>query len=101
MICGALLLGPSGIYYVLPAMVFDLMFGWRNWVGMHLSDIWNIVPLCLTWTVWMECAESTRTQLLATYSSTLFAWSSALSLMNRDSIPIFLELLRKSLFIIL
>ena len=32
-----------------------LLFGWWNWVGKHSFDIWNIVPLCLMWTLWKEC----------------------------------------------
>ena len=23
-------------------------------MGMHSSDIWNMVPSCLTWTIWRE-----------------------------------------------
>ena len=34
--------------------VIDLIFGWNNWFGKHLLDIWNIVLLCLMWTVWRE-----------------------------------------------
>ena len=34
--------------------VIDLLFGWRNWVGKHSLDIWNLVPLCLMWTIWHE-----------------------------------------------
>jgi hypothetical protein len=35
-------------------IVADLLFGWWNWLGKHSSDIWNIIPLCLMWTVWWE-----------------------------------------------
>ena len=26
-----------GVSWVLPRIVFDLMFGWRNWLGKHLE----------------------------------------------------------------
>ena len=32
--------------------VMDLLFGWRNWFDKHSSDVWNLVPLCLMWTIW-------------------------------------------------
>ncbi len=34
--------------------VVDLLFGWRNWFGKHFSAVWNLVPLCLMWTLWQE-----------------------------------------------
>jgi hypothetical protein len=43
-----------GIQWVLPAKVMDLLFGWFNGFGKHSSDIWNLVPLCLMWSLWQE-----------------------------------------------
>jgi hypothetical protein len=43
-----------GVAWVLPGSVVELLFGWRNWFGNHFSDVWNLVPLCLMWTVWWE-----------------------------------------------
>ena len=43
-----------GIHWVIPAKVIDLLFGWHNWFGRHSSDIWNLVPLCLMWSLWQE-----------------------------------------------
>ena len=43
-----------GIQWVLPANIVDLLFGWYNWLGKHSSDTWNLVPLCLMWTLWQE-----------------------------------------------
>ena len=43
-----------GIQWVLPAKVLDLLFGWYNWFGRHSSDIWNLVPLYLVWSLWQE-----------------------------------------------
>ena len=31
-----------------------LLFGWQNWFGMHMSDVGNLVLLCLMWTIWKE-----------------------------------------------
>ena len=42
------------IQWVLPQRVLDLLVGWRNWFGKHHSSIWNLVPLCLMWTIWRE-----------------------------------------------
>jgi hypothetical protein len=43
-----------GSQWVLPAKVIDLLFGWFNGFGKHSSDIWNLVPLCLMWSLWQE-----------------------------------------------
>jgi hypothetical protein len=43
-----------GIQWVLPDKVIDLLFGWFNGFGKHSSDIWNLVPLCLMWSLWQE-----------------------------------------------
>ena len=42
-----------GTHWVMGRVVADLS-GWWNWLGKQCSDIWNLVPLCLTWTVWKE-----------------------------------------------
>lgn len=39
------------LFVTLCEKVIDLLFGWRNWVGKRSSDIWNLVPLCLMWTL--------------------------------------------------
>jgi hypothetical protein len=43
-----------GIQWVFPAKVIELLFGWFNGFGKHSSDIWNLVPLCLMWSLWQE-----------------------------------------------
>ena len=30
------------VSWVLQGRVIDLLFGWRNWLGKYLSDIWNL-----------------------------------------------------------
>ena len=31
------------ISWVLQGRVIDLLFGWRNWLGKYLFDIWNLI----------------------------------------------------------
>ena len=35
------------------------MLGWRNWVGKHSLAFWNMVSLCLMWTIWGERNQHT------------------------------------------
>ena len=43
-----------GVEWVMPRGVLDLLAGWRNWFGKHSSDVWNLAPLCVMWSVWRE-----------------------------------------------
>ena len=43
-----------GIHWVMPGSVVGLLFCWHQWLGNHNSDIWNLVPGCLIWIVWLE-----------------------------------------------
>uniref|UniRef100_A0A7N2R1H7 Importin N-terminal domain-containing protein n=1 Tax=Quercus lobata TaxID=97700 RepID=A0A7N2R1H7_QUELO len=70
-----------GIARVLPRSVVDTLFGWWNWLGKHLSRVWNLAPLCLMWCLWrernwrtFEDMESFDDQLLASFSGSLFDW---------------------------
>ena len=54
MIWGVLFLDLLGFQWVLLKKVIDLLFGWSYWIGKHLLDIWNLVPLCLMWTLGRE-----------------------------------------------
>uniref|UniRef100_A0A2N9ESY8 PARP catalytic domain-containing protein n=1 Tax=Fagus sylvatica TaxID=28930 RepID=A0A2N9ESY8_FAGSY len=70
------------VHWVLPRQVADLLFGWHNWFGKHHSHIWNLIPLCLMWTVWrernlrtFEDLSSSLDQLLGTFVTSLFDWS--------------------------
>ena len=38
----------------MPGLVASLLFCWWQWIGKHNLDIWNLVPGCLMWTIWME-----------------------------------------------
>ena len=46
----------SGLWYSssMPRSVADLLSCWYQWLGKHNSDIWNLVPGCLKWIVWLE-----------------------------------------------
>ena len=52
------------------------------YLGKHSSDIWDLVPGCLMWTIWsernwraFEDEEKTVFQLLELCQRTLFDWS--------------------------
>jgi hypothetical protein len=76
------ILGVFGISWVLPQTVAELLFSWWNGLGRHSSDVWNLVPLCLMWSVWkernsrtFEDVSSTDIQLQDCLASSLFEWS--------------------------
>ena len=88
------------VSWVLQGRVIDLLFGWRNWLGKYLSNIWNLTALCLMWCIWRErnnCTfedvESLGNQLLASFMGSLFHWSRAWGLTSSDSLPMFIDLL--------
>ena len=85
-----------GFSWVLLRSVADTVFGWWNWLGKHLSSIWNLAPLCLTWCLWrernrrtFEDMDSSNDKLLASFSGTLFVWSRAWGLTFSNSLPMF------------
>ena len=43
-----------GIEWVMPGLVVDSLFCWNHWFGKHSSNIWDLVPGCLMWTIWIE-----------------------------------------------
>uniref|UniRef100_A0A2N9IJZ1 Reverse transcriptase domain-containing protein n=1 Tax=Fagus sylvatica TaxID=28930 RepID=A0A2N9IJZ1_FAGSY len=70
------------VHWVVPRQVADLLFGWHNWFGKHHSHIWNLIPLCLMWTVWrernlrtFEDLSTSPDQLLGTFVTSLFDWT--------------------------
>jgi hypothetical protein len=78
----------------------DLLFGWWNWLGRHQSNIWNLAPLCLMWTVWRE--RNSRTfedekksadQLLGSFVESLFDWSRAGGFTTAKTVHDFVDVL--------
>ena len=68
-----------GIQWVLSGTIVDLLSSWWNGLGHHSSDIWNMVPICLIWTIWKERNQRTfedvsrlDSQLLEGFIQTLF-----------------------------
>ena len=71
-----------GILWVMPGSVAGLLSCWHQWHGKHNSDIWNLVPGCLMWIVWLErnCQsfedkEKTLDELKLLYQRSLLEWS--------------------------
>ena len=71
-----------GIDWVMLGSIEDLLFCWFHWLGKHSSDIWNLVPGCLMWTIWSERNRRAFddegkivVQLLEFCQRTLFDWS--------------------------
>ena len=85
--------GVSGFY---PKKVFDLLCGWRC-CGPNL-DIWNLIHLCLMWTIWrernrrtFEDVECTSSLLQASFISSVYEQSFAYGLTDSNSIHSFIE----------
>ena len=62
--------------------VVDLLFCWYHWLGKHSLNVWDLVPGCLMWTIWIERNRrsfedegKTVVQLLEFCQRTLFDWS--------------------------
>jgi hypothetical protein len=81
----------------MPGTVSDLLYGWWNWLGKQGSDIWNLVPLYLMWTVWkernrrtFENMELTRDALANLFFRTLSDWAQGWGFTNCISLSDFL-----------
>ena len=92
-----------GIPWVMLGFVESLVFCWSNWLGKFSSDIWNMVPCCLMWVVWMErnrhsfeAIEKLLDQLQALNQSTLFEWARCWGSSNCSSTLEFLSSLRSA-----
>jgi hypothetical protein len=71
-----------GVCWVFPNRIVDLLFGWHNSFGKYESGVWNLVPLCLMWTVWrernrrtFEDEEHSATKLIQLFFGLLFDWA--------------------------
>ena len=43
-----------GVDRVISGSILDQVAGWRNWFGKRYSDVWNLVPACVMWSLWRE-----------------------------------------------
>ena len=60
----------------------EVLFCWSHWLGKHNSDIWNLIPGCLMWTIWTEwngCSfedsDKSLVELKGLCQHSLFDWS--------------------------
>ena len=90
-----------GINWVMPSSVEDLLFCWFHWLGKHSSDIWDLVPGCLMWTIWSEWNRQafedegkTVIQLLEFCQRTLFDWSRCWGFSDCSSLADFISSIR-------
>ena len=90
-----------GIHWVMPGSVASLLFCWHQWLGKHNSNIWNLIPGCLMWIVWLERnhssfedIEKTLDELKVLCQRSLFEWSRCWSFTNYYSLLEFMFPLR-------
>ena len=83
-----------GIQWVLLEKVLDLLCGWR----CRGLNIWNLVPVCLMWTIWTERDQHTfedveckSTKLQAFFTGSLYKWSFVSGITGNSSVQSFIE----------
>ena len=87
-----------GILWVMLGLVAGLLSCWYQWHGKHNSDIWNLVPRCLMWIVWLERnrrsfedKEKTLDELKLLCHRSLLKWSRYWGFANCSSLFEFLS----------
>ena len=87
-----------GIHWVMPGSVAGLLSCWHQWLGKHNSDIWNLVPRCLMWIVWLEPNrrsfednEKTLDELKVLCQCSLLEWSRCWGFTNCSSLSKFMS----------
>jgi hypothetical protein len=75
-------LSSFGVLWVFSDNVANLLYGWYNYFGKHNFSVWNLVPLCLMWTIWrernsriFEDKDHSKTKLTELFFGTLFDWA--------------------------
>jgi hypothetical protein len=91
-----LILRSFGVLWVFPSNIADLLFGWFNCFSKLKSAVWNLVPLCLMWTVWhernsriFEDVEHSNSKLAEIFFGLLFDWARVWGLTSEISLPDF------------
>ena len=82
-----------GVLWVLPKRVIYLLASWRNWLGKHSSNFWNLVPhglfggreIIAYLKIWCFLG------ILALFATTLFDWSRVWGFTSMKSILLFLD----------
>ena len=87
-----------GIHWVMSGSVAGLLSCWHPWLGKHNLDIWNLVPGCLMWIVWLErnhCSfednEKTLDELKVLCQRSLLEWSRCWGFTNCSSLSEFMS----------
>ena len=90
-----------GVDWVMSGCVLDQLACWRNWFGKHSSEVWNLAPSCVMWSLWrernnrtFENIEHSVGQLIEFCMVSLFDWARDWGLTTSTSIGGFLESLR-------
>jgi hypothetical protein len=93
-----------GVDWVISGSVLDHVAGWRNWFGKHNSEVWNLVPACVMWSLWrernkrtFEDLELSVDKLIESCMCSLFEWSRAWGFTTSLTVGGFLESLSHSL----
>ena len=92
-----------GVDWVMSGSVLDHVAGWRNWFGKHYSEVWNLVPACVMWSLWrernnrtFEDVELSTTKLIESCMCSLFEWSRGWGFSTSSSVGGFLDSLSHS-----
>ena len=92
-----------GVLWVFPEHITALLSGWYNYFGKRKSTVWNLVPLCLMWTLWRERnkrsfddEEHPFPKLLELFYGLLFYWARVWGLTLEKSIAAFIVSLNVS-----
>ena len=71
-----------GVHWVMPRTTAGLLSCSYQWLGKHNSNIWNLIPGCLMWIVWLERnrrsfenMEKTLDELKILCKRSLFEWA--------------------------
>ena len=92
-----------GVHWVMPRTTVSLLSCQHQWLGKHNSNIWNLIPRCLMWIVWLErnChsfenMEKTLDELKVLCQHSLFEWARCWGFTDTLSLSEFMFSLRLS-----
>ena len=92
--------------WVTSGCVMEMVAGWRNWFGKHYSEVWNLVPHCVMWSIWrernsrtFEDLEHSVDQIIEFCMRSLFDWAKAWGFTSSTSVGGFLATLHHSIIL--